>query len=118
MATLTEYAQGRLVAAQRCVFHEPVTAFITDARLVACCCFGVMHGHLKADVFGRFQDGHRIRTSDVLRVERCGRFWSVHTESGSHYVIVTFHRHGGRQSLNSFLTLRARGVHATASRLQ
>ncbi|MFZ3186163.1 MAG: hypothetical protein WA173_18710 [Pseudomonas sp.] len=116
MASMTDYAQRRLSAAQRGAFNAPVTAFITDAQLVACCCFGVTHAHLKANTSGRFQDGHRIRTSDVIKVEYSGGYWNVHTESGSHYVIATFNRRGGRQSLDTFLAFQKRGVHATAAR--
>jgi hypothetical protein len=115
---MSVYAVRRLKIAQRQYFDTPVTAFLTDTRLVACCCFGVTHGHRRADAFGRFQDGHRIRTSDVIAVESNGDFWSVHTQTGSHYVIVTFDRHGGRKSVDTFLALMARGVHATASRFQ
>lgn len=115
MVGLTGYAQRRLNSARRAQFSDPVTAFITDALLVAGCCYGVTHAHVRASAFGWFQDGHRICSSDVKSVERSGSYWSVHTESGSHYVIVTFNRLGGRKSIDAFLKLSKRGLHATAS---
>lgn len=36
---------------------------------------GVVVGHKRNEQYGRFGDGHLICTSDVLKVEREGRFW-------------------------------------------
>jgi hypothetical protein len=113
MTSLTRYAQRRLIGARKAMFNEHVTGFITDAQLVACCCFGVTHGHIRENALGRFKDGHRIRTSDVMRVEQSGDYWSVFTESGSHYVIETFSKNGGRQSLDAFLAFQKRVTHDT-----
>lgn len=99
-------------------FDEPVTAYLTDAVIVSCCGFGVMHRHVKAELSGRFRDGHRLRTSDILKAEQHGPYWVLRTFSGSFYVIVSFHPHGGRQSLQAFLKLRNQGVHLTPYRLQ
>lgn len=118
MNALSLYAVGRLVEAFKYPFGERVTAYITDATFASCCCVGVTYRHVRADVWGRFQDGHRIRTSDVISAEQRGSFWIIRTASGSFYVIVTFHRQGGRQSLQAFIKLRASGVHATPRRVQ
>lgn len=99
-------------------FGEPVTAYLTDAVIVSCCGFGVMHRHVKADLSGRFQDGHRLRTSDILHAEQHGPYWVLRTLSGSFYVIVSFHEQGGFQSLHEFLKLREQGVHLTPRRVQ
>ncbi|MNF99561.1 hypothetical protein D3C84_824650 [compost metagenome] len=118
MSPTSSYVARRLAQAFNYPFSEPVTAYLTEAMVVACCGFGVMHRHVKADPFGRFQDGHRLRTSDILQAEKPGPFWVLHTRSGSFYVIVSFHPHGGRQSLEAFLKLREQGVHLTPYRLQ
>ena len=68
-----------------------------------------MFGHNRKDQYGRFGDGHLIRTSDVLKVEREGRFW-VMTTVHSRYVLATFQRGNGRASLRQFLRL-FRGQH-------
>lgn len=99
-------------------FGELVTAYLTDAVIVSCCGFGVMHRHAKAEPSGRFQDGHRLRTSDILHAEQHGPYWVLRTLSGSFYVIVSFHEQGGFQSLHEFLKLRELGVHLTPWRLQ
>lgn len=99
-------------------FNEPVTAYLTDVQVVSCCGFGVMHRHVKAELSGRFQDGHRLRTSDILKAEQHGPYWVLRTLSGSFYVIVSFHLRGGWQSLEAFLKLRDQGVHLTPRRLQ
>lgn len=108
----------RLAEAFNYAFGEPVTAYLTDAVIVSCCGFGVMHRHVKAEPSGRFQDGHRLRTLDILQAEQRGPYWILRTLSGSFYVIVSFHPHGGRQSLEAFLKLREQGVHLTPHHLQ
>lgn len=99
-------------------FGRGVTAYLTDAYLVAGCCVGVVHRHVRADVFGRFQDGHRMRTSDVLEAHEQGGFWALYTATGSLYVIVTFIEGSGRRSLDVLLEQRAKGMHATPARIQ
>lgn len=116
--TLSAYAERRLSKAFDYQFCEPVTAYLTNARIVSCCAIGVMHRHIKADSSGRFQDGHRVRTSDIRQAEKHGAFWVLRTLSGSFYVIVSFDPHGGRQSLQTFLKLREQGVHLTPQRMQ
>lgn len=118
MSTHFESGVGLLAEAFDYPFGEPVTAYLTDAVIVSCCGFGVMHRHVKAESSGRFQDGHRVRTSDILQAEQHGSFWALRTLSGSFYVIVSFHPRGGRQSLQAFLNLRAQGVHLTPRRVQ
>lgn len=61
----------------------------------------VVFGHCRKDQYGRFGDGHLIRTSDVIKAEREGRFW-VLTTVNSRYVLVTFPRGNGRSSLSEF----------------
>ena len=116
--THSESEADRLAEALNYPFGEPVTAYLTDAVIVSCCGFGVMHRHVKAEPSGRFQDGHRLRTSDVLRAEKHGAFWGLRTRSGSFYVVASFHPHGGRQSLQAFLKLRKSGIHPTARHIQ
>ena len=116
--SISSYAASRLAKAYNHPFGEQVTAYLTDAVIVSCCGFGVMHRHVKAEPSGRFQDGHRLRTSDILRAEMHGPFWMLRTRSGSFYVVASFHSLGGRQSLQSFLRLREKGVHLTPRHVQ
>ncbi|TRO22511.1 hypothetical protein EQ828_12735 [Ectopseudomonas mendocina] len=118
MITLSAYAVHRLSQAFDYQFCEPVTAYLTNTTIVSCCGVGVMHRHIKANPSGRFQDGHRVRTSDIRQAEKHGAFWVLRTLSGSFYVIVSFDPHGGRQSLQTFLKLREQGVHLTPQRMQ
>lgn len=115
MSTHFESGVGLLAEAFDYPFGEPVTA---DAVIVSCCGFGAMHRHVKAESSGRFQDGHRLRTSDILQAEQHGSYWALRTLSGSFYVIVSFHVQGGWQSLQMFLKLREQGVHLTPRRVQ
>lgn len=108
---------ARLSRAMEASFSRPVTAYLTDAYLVAGCCIGVVHRHARADIWGRFQDGHRVRTSDVLEAHQHDEFWVLHTFTGSLYVVVTF-REEGRQSLDVLLELRRKGMHTTPRGLQ
>lgn len=118
MDSLSRYSRCRLARAYSCYFPELVTAFLTNVIIVSCSGYGVMYRHVKASRVGYFQDGHRLRTSDILHAGRYGSFWALRTVSGSFYVIASFHRKGGRQSLQTFLRLRSKGIHLTPERLQ
>ncbi|WP_225609639.1 hypothetical protein [Pseudomonas sp. PDM11] len=99
-------------------FGRPVTAYLTDAYLAAGCCIGVVYRHVRADIWGRFQDGHRVRTSDVLVTHQQSEFWVLHTFTGSLYVVVSFMEKEGRQSLDVLLESRRKGMHTTPRVLQ
>lgn len=85
-------------------FDRPITAYLCSASIKARTGIGVVFGHNRKDQYGRFGDGHLIRTSDVIKVEREGRFWVMTTEN-SRYVLATFQRGNGRASLREFLRL-------------
>ena len=97
-------------------FDEPVTAFLTRVQIIAASCVGETHRHVRADSRGQFQDGHRIRTSDIRAAFRVGPFWCVRTFSGSLYVLVTFHDEGGEASFDEFLQLYGGGIHPAPHR--
>ncbi len=115
---LSSCTKEKLAWAMEAGFGRPVTAYLTDAYFVAGCCIGVVHSHVRADFNGRFQDGHRVRTSDILQAHCHGGFWSLRSYTGSHYVVVTFHPDGGRQSLDVLLEHIERGVHTTPRQVQ
>ena len=69
-------------------------------------------------MYGRFEDGHRVRTSDVLEAHEQYGFWMLYTATGSLYVIATFLKGSGRRSLDVLLEQRAKGMHATPARIQ
>lgn len=118
MSTYCDTEAARLTKAFNYSFGRPVTAYLTDALIVACSGFGVMHRHVKAEPSGRFQDGHRLRTSDIVKVEQYGAYWALSTLSGSFYVIVSLNEQHGWQTLQTFLKLSEQGVHLTPRRLQ
>ncbi|WP_313597734.1 hypothetical protein [Pseudomonas sp.] len=105
----TDFDLKRIIKAQEQGFDVPVTAYLCGVSIRARAGIGVVFGHKRKDQFGRFGDGHLIRTSDVLKVEREGRFW-VMTTVNSRYVLATFQRDNGRASLLQFLRL-SRGQH-------
>lgn len=111
-------AKEKLARAMETWFGRPVTAYLTDAYFVAGCCIGVVHHHAQTDVYGRFQDGHRVRTSDIVEAHAHGEFWSLRSFTGSHYVVVTFHTEGGQQSLDVLLEQRNKGMHTTPPGVQ
>ena len=80
MRSVPEHGEQLLNEAMNCTFSRPVTAYLTEARIIACCFIGVTHRHIRADpVSGRFTDGRLIRTSDILRVAEEGSGCSTHT---------------------------------------
>src|SRR5690606_19722294 len=107
----TTTAAGKLERAISTSFGRPVTAYLTDCRFVAGCGLGITYGHVRKDMYGRFADGHRIRTSQVVEAHRSGEFWLLHTYSGSMYVVVTFQEEGGLESLYTMLTIPLNGLH-------
>ncbi len=116
-ARLSPAEREKLACAMKMDFGRPVTAYLTNAMFLAGCCIGRVYHHVQGGVMGRFQDGHRIRTSDVMKANQCGEHWALRTRSGSLYVVLTF-GDGGRASLDQHLELRRRGMHVTPGRLQ
>lgn len=100
----TDFHQKRIERAQAQGYDKPVTAFLSDVFITYSAAVGVTFGHKNHNAFtGRFADGHRIRTSDVQRAEKQGRFW-VLTTLNSTYVVASFKREIGRESLRTFLS--------------
>lgn len=81
-----------------------ITAYLVNVHIHACSAVGVVFGHLVAISDPRFADGRLLRTSDIQRVKKEGRFWVI-TTVNSKYVIATFRRDVGRQSLREFLRI-------------
>lgn len=100
---MSEADQQRLATAFTLPFVEPVTAFLSSVLVDANTCLAVCHRHVRADGYGLFQDGHRIRTSEIRRVTEAGPVWCVSTATGSLYVIVTFHQDGGKASFDALV---------------
>ncbi|WP_338574684.1 hypothetical protein V6L78_06120 [Pseudomonas canadensis] len=113
----TEFDLTRIIKAQAQGFERPVTAYLCSASIKARTGIGVVFGHNHKDQYGRFGDGHLIRTSDVIKAEREGRFW-VLTTVNSRYVIATFQRGNGRASLRHFLRLSSGQHHLSPHLLQ
>lgn len=100
----TDFDLTRIIKAQAQGFDMPVTAYLTGVSIRARAGIGVVFCHNGKGKYGRFDDGHLIRTSDVIKIEKEGRFW-VMTTRNSRYVIATFQRGNGRASLRAFLRL-------------
>ena len=113
----TDFDLTRIIKAQAQGFDEPVTAYLCGVSIKARAGIGVVFGHKRKDQYGRFGDGHLIRTSDVLKVEREGIFW-VMTTVDSRYVVATFQRDNGRASLRNFLNISKGQNHFTPRVLQ
>jgi hypothetical protein len=113
----TDFDLKRIIKAQEQGFDVPVTAYLCGVSIRSRAGIGVVFGHKRKDQYGRFGDGHLIRTSDVVKVEREGRFW-VMTTVNSRYVLATFQRVNGRASLRQFLRLSGAQHHLSPHVLQ
>lgn len=102
----THFDLKRISKAQDQGFQRPVTAYLCSVFLMAGTGVGVVFCHARKDHLGRFEDGHFIRTSDIVMAEREGRFW-VLTTLNSRYAIATFRNGIGRKSLREFLRIAA-----------
>lgn len=101
------YSDFDLIRIVRAVGHgyeAPVTAYLVNVHFHVRNAFGVVFGHARPRPYGRFADGHLIRTSDIQKVEKEGKFWVI-TTVNSRYVVVTFRRDFGRRSLREFQRL-------------
>lgn len=81
------------LALERAAFHDfrkPVTAYLTSAYFVDGLCLGIVWGHDRNDATGRFADGHRVHTSQIITIERDGDFEVVVTLN-SRYVLISLH---------------------------
>ena len=113
----TDFDLERILKAQAQGFDKPITAYLCGVSIKARAGLGVVFGHNRKDQYGRFGDGHLIRTSDVIKAEREGRFWVLTTEN-SRYVIATFQHGNGRASLRDFLRISQGQHHFTPPLLQ
>lgn len=113
----TDFDLARILKAQAQGFDKPITAYLCGVSIKARAGLGVVFGHNRKDQYGRFGDGHLIRTSDVIKAEREGRFWVLTTEN-SRYVIATFQHGNGRASLRDFLRISQGQHHFTPPVLQ
>lgn len=107
----------RLVKAKAQTFPAPITAYLCGVFITSRTGVGVVFGHLHRKANGFFEDGHLIRTSDVMSVQKEGKFW-VMTTKNSRYVIATFQRAHGRASLREFLRLSNGQHHLSPHQLQ
>ncbi|WP_324740101.1 hypothetical protein [Pseudomonas veronii] len=113
----TDFDLKRIIKAQEQGFDVPVTAYLCGVSIRSRAGIGVVFGHKRKDQYGRFGDGHLIRTSDVLKIEREGRFWVMTTEN-SRYVLATFQRENGRAGLRQYLRLSSGQHHLSPHLLQ
>lgn len=106
---LSNFDLLRIHKAQAQGFDLPVTAYLNHVAIVGKSAMGVVFGHVRKGPLGRFDDGHYMRTSDIVCARREGRFWVLDTLN-SRYVIATFQRDIGRQTLRDFLMVSSQGV--------
>lgn len=106
---LSDFDLLRIYKAQAQGFDLPVTAYLNHVAIVGKSAMGVVFGHVRKGPLGRFDDGHYMRTSDIICARREGRFWVLNTLN-SRYVIATFQRDIGRQTLRNFLMVSSQAI--------
>lgn len=114
---LTDFHLKRIAQAEAQSYTAPITAYLSDVFISSCVAVGIVFGHNKRDPYGRYADGHLMRTSDIRFARKEGRFW-VLTTMHSRYVIASFKRDDGRASLKTFLRSAQGRYHFTPSVLQ
>jgi len=113
---LTDFHLRRIFQADKYKYEAPITAFLSDVVIVSNTALGIVFRHQNPGPYGRFDDGHLIRTSDIRLARKEGRFW-VLTTLNSRYVVASFKKELGRQSFKAFLG-SVRGRSCTPSILQ
>lgn len=114
---LTEFHLKRVSHAYDQAYSAPITAYLSDVFISSCSAVGIVFGHERADQFGRFEDGHLMRTSDIRFARKEGRFW-VLTTMRSRYVVASFKKEVGRASLQTYLRSAQGRYHFTPPVLQ
>jgi hypothetical protein len=99
---LTDFHLRRILRACQHHYDPPITAYLSDVFVSGSTAVGVVYGHREVDQFGRFDDGHFLRTSSIRFAKKEGRFW-VLTTMDSRYVIASFKRLDGRPSFRAFM---------------
>lgn len=96
-----------LGAALTITFSRPPTAYLTQVQISVNRGYGFVYRHVKTDPsIKRFMDGSLIHTSQISWIRREHGFWVLRTLN-SFYVIVSFHKYGGFDSLVDHLCVRA-----------
>lgn len=98
---LSDFDLLRIAKAQDSNFDAPITAYLCGVAIKNNAAVGVVFGHTQKGKYGQFDDGHVMRTSHITTVHKEGRFWVVTTQN-SRYVIATFQKGNGRNSLRRF----------------
>ena len=99
---LTDFQLRRVVRASEHVYDAPITACLSDVFVSNGVAVGVVFGHTKGDRFGRFADGHLMRTSSIRYAKKEGRFW-VLTTVNSRYLVASFMKGEGRPSFRALM---------------
>jgi hypothetical protein len=98
---LSDFDLRRIAQAQNEEFDAPITAYLCGVAISNSAAVGVVFGHTRKGKYGQFDDGHVMRTSLIAAVRKEGRFWVVTTQN-SRYVIATFQKGNGRNSLRRY----------------
>ena len=96
--SISPYAKQQLAQALKVTYPVPVTAFLVNVYVIANAAVGIVYRDVRSDATGRFNDGHLIRTSDIVELSQIDGRWLIKTVN-SLYVVATFKRHVGRPSL-------------------
>ena len=96
---LTRYKKARLIdALVECYPGERIVGYVVDARV---CCVSLI-GSLYAS--SSQPNGSDLRSEEITEVFQYKKRWLVTTRTGC-FVVVNFHRQGGRQSLEFLIAL-------------
>lgn len=96
-----------LSAAMAIRFSSPVTGYLTQTQISVNHGYGFVYKHVMSDPSANcFMDGNLIHTSQIKWVRREHGFWVLRTFN-SFYVIASFHKYGGFDSLVDHLSTRA-----------
>ena len=98
---LSDFDLLRIAKARDSNFDAPITVYLCGVAIRNNAAVGVVFGHTQKGKYGQFDDGHVMRTSHITAVRKEGRFWVVTTQN-SRYVIATFQKGNGRNSLRRY----------------
>jgi len=99
---MSEAAAAALITAMEIDFGIPVTAYISNASVLAGKCVGTVHGHLDADESGRNADGTLFGTDLITNATQAEGYWII-AAGEPVYVLASFREPDGLASFENML---------------
>lgn len=98
---LSTFQLKRVIRAMAQKYPMPITAYLSDLVISSDCALGVVFGQM-VQGHGSHMRGYTLRTEPIYTLSKIGRYWVISSKCGN-YVLTTFRRGTGRDSLRALI---------------